>query len=80
KEYGCYVYNDIAVREGQLISINEEEFFEMGKLKLKSLQKGVKISLTKDDKHYDTRWLGLLWQCFGTQGIVALAFWFGSLF
>ncbi len=80
KEYGCYVFNDIAVREGQLISINEEEFFEMGKLKLKSLQKGVKIALTKDAKHYDPRWLGLLWQCFGTQGIVALAFWFGSLF
>lgn len=80
KEYGCYIFNDIAVREGQLISINEEEFFEMGKLKLKSLQKGVKINLAKDNKNYDSRWLGLLWQCFGTQGIVALAFWFGSLF
>lgn len=80
REYGCYVFNDVAVREGQLITINEEEFFEMGKLKLKSLQKGVKIQLTKDAKNYDPRWLDLLWQCFGTQGIVALTFWFGSLF
>lgn len=80
REYGCYVFNDIAVREGQLITINEEEFFEMGKLKLKSLQKGVKIALQKDAKDYDQRWLDLLWQCFGAQGTVALTFWFGSLF
>lgn len=80
REYGCYVFNDIAIRDGQLITINEEEFFEMGKLKLKSLQKGVKIALQKDSKEYDTRWLDLLWQCFGAQGTVALTFWFGSLF
>ncbi|AWY44500.1 bifunctional DNA primase/helicase [Pseudomonas putida] len=80
REYGCYVFNDIAVKEGQLITINEEEFFEMGKLKLKSLQKGVKIALQKDAKDYDQRWLDLLWQCFGAQGTVALTFWFGSLF
>ncbi|NUU37362.1 toprim domain-containing protein [Pseudomonas sp. C2B4] len=80
REYGCYVFNDIAVREGQLITINEEEFFEMGKLKLKSLQKGVKIALQKDAKDYDQQWLNLLWQCFGAQGTVALTFWFGSLF
>ena len=80
KEYHCYVFNDVAVREGQVIHINEEEFFEMGKLKLKTLQKGVKIDLEKDSKNYDQQWLGLLWQCFGAQGIVALTFWFGSLF
>lgn len=80
REYGCYVFNDIAVREGQLITINEEEFFEMGKLKLKSLQKGVKIALQKDSKDYNPQWLDLLWQCFGAQGTVALTFWFGSLF
>ncbi|KJH73941.1 toprim domain-containing protein [Pseudomonas sp. ES3-33] len=80
REYRCYVFNDVAVREGQIININEEEFFEMGKLKLKTLQKGVKIDLQRDSKKYDPQWLGLLWQCFGTQGIVALTFWFGSLF
>jgi hypothetical protein len=80
REYGCYVFNDIAIRDGQLITINEEEFFEMGKLKLKSLQKGVKIALQKDAKDYDPQWLDLLWQCFGAQGTVALTFWFGSLF
>ncbi len=80
REYGCYVFNDIAIRDGQLITINEEEFFEMGKLKLKSLQKGEKIALQKDAKDYDAQWLNLLWQCFGAQGTVALTFWFGSLF
>lgn len=80
REYGCYVFNELAVRDGQVVTINEEEFFEMGKLKLKSLQKGVKMALQKDDKRYNEEWLDLLWACFKEQGIVALTFWFGSLF
>ncbi len=80
REYGCYVFNELAVRDGQVVTINEEEFFEMGKLKLKSLQKGVRMALQKDDKRYNEEWLDLLWTCFREQGIVALTFWFGSLF
>ncbi|PPB14686.1 bifunctional DNA primase/helicase [Pseudomonas aeruginosa] len=80
REYGCYVFNEVAVRDGQIVGVNEEEFFEMGKLKLKSLQKGVKMALQRDDKRYSPEWLDLLWTCFGAQGIVALNFWFGSLF
>lgn len=80
REYQCYVFNDIAIREGQVIKINEEEFFEFGKLKLKTLQKGVRINMQQDSKEYDPSWIDLLWTCFSAQGVVALSFWMGSLF
>ncbi len=80
KEYGCYVYGDLAVKAGQLIAVNDEEFFDFGKLRLKTLQRGVPIRLQRDANTYDERWLPLLWTCFGANGVTALAFWFGSLF
>ncbi|MET1080286.1 MAG: toprim domain-containing protein [Pseudomonas sp.] len=81
KEYGCYVYGDVAVRNGAVCEVNEEDYFEFGKqLRLKTLQKGIAIRLQRDAKTYRDEWLPLLWTCFGAQGVVALTFWFGSLF
>ncbi|WP_085694554.1 MULTISPECIES: toprim domain-containing protein [unclassified Pseudomonas] len=80
KEYGCYVYGDIAIKEGVTYKVNSEDYFEFGKLRLKTLQKGVSITLQRDGKDFDEAWLKLLWTCFGAQGLVALVFFFGSLF
>jgi ribosomal protein L37E len=80
KEYGCYVYGDIAIKDGVTYKVNGEDYFEFGKLRLKTLQKGVPIKLQRDGKDFDEKWLQLLWTCFGAQGLVALVFFFGSLF
>jgi ssDNA-binding Zn-finger/Zn-ribbon topoisomerase 1 len=80
KEYGCYVFGDLAIRNGAVCEVNEEDYFEFGKLRLKSLQKGVPVRIQRDAKAYSEEWLKLLWTCFGGQGVVALVFWFGSLF
>ena len=80
KEYGCYVFGDLAIKDGTIYKINSEDYFEFGKLRLKSLQKGVPIKLQRDGKDFNEQWLQLLWTCFGAQGLVALVFFFGSLF
>lgn len=80
KEYGCYVYGDVAVKDGAVIAVNSEDYFEFNKLRLKTLQKGVSVHLQRDDKGYNDEWLKLLWTCFNAQGVVALVFFFGSLF
>lgn len=80
KEYGCYIYGDIAIKDGNVFPVNSEDYFEFGKLRLKTLQKGVPVQLQRDAKGYDEEWLRLLWICFGTQGLAALLFFFGSLF
>lgn len=80
KLHSCYVFGDLAVRGGIVSVVNKEDFFEFGKLRLKTLQKSIAMHIQRDSKQYRTDWLPMLWLCFGTKGIVALAFWFGSLF
>ncbi|MDL5599332.1 bifunctional DNA primase/helicase [Bacillus subtilis] len=80
KLHSCYVFGDLAVRGGIVSVVNKEDFFEFGKLRLKTLQKSIAMHIQRDAKEYRTDWLPMLWLCFGAKGIVALAFWFGSLF
>ncbi len=80
KQHLCYVFGDIAVRAGMVNEVNKEDFFEFGKLRLKTLQKSIGMHIQRDGKHYRNDWLPMLWTCFGAKGVVALAFWFGSLF
>lgn len=79
REYGCYVFHEVAVKNGQCYLLNEEDFFDLGKLSIKTLNQSTLLQLQRDvNPTYD--WLPALWQCFGAKGIVALAFWLGSLF
>ncbi|WP_134943039.1 toprim domain-containing protein [Pseudomonas syringae] len=80
KENACYIYGDLAIKDGSVYPINNEDYFEFGKLRLKTLQKGVQVKIQRDGKAYNEEWLRLLWTCFGSQGIAALLFFFGSLF
>jgi hypothetical protein len=80
KQHRCYVFGDLAVRNSIISVVNKEDFFEFDKLRLKTLQKSIAIHIQRDSKQYRSDWLPMLWLCFGAKGIVALAFWFGSLF
>ncbi len=80
KEHGCYVFGDLAVRGGVVEKANSEDYFEFKQLRLKTLQKSIRLEIARTDEGYRAEWLDWLWTCFGAQGIVALAYWFGSLF
>lgn len=80
REHRCWILDKVAVKDGVVTQINDEDFFEFDKLRLKTLMKGVPLSLRIDASEYNERWFDMLWQCFGTQGMIALSFWTGSLF
>lgn len=80
REHGAYVYGDVAVRDGKVFKLNEEDFFDMERLSIKTLSQSVTLNLNTDLQKFDTEWLDIIWECFGAKGLVALAFWFGSLF
>lgn len=80
REHGCWVFGDVAVKDGQIYTLNDEDYFEFGKLSVKSLNQSVGLSINRARDEYRTDWLHMLWACFGPKGVVALAFWFGSLF
>lgn len=80
RESGCYVYSDVAVKDGKLYTLNDEDFFDIGRLSIKSILGSAGLSLNTDLKAFRHDWLDTLWRAFGAKAIVALAFWLGSLF
>ncbi|PPU54539.1 bifunctional DNA primase/helicase [Xanthomonas dyei] len=80
KEHRAYLLGDMAVRDGELVTANEEDYFEFDKLRLKTTQKSIRLEIQRDAEAFRADWLPWLWQCFGTHGMVAMTFWFGSLF
>lgn len=80
KEHAAWVFNTVAVRHGEVVEINSEDFFEFGKLSLKTLSRTGAEAINPDLDDYREDWLRLLWRCFGAKGLVTLTFWFGTLF
>lgn len=82
-EHGCWVFDNIAIKDGRVTRINEEDFFDIGSLYIKSIfkaQRSQEILLNPEKTDYRKDWLPLLWQTFGTNGLITLTFFFGSLF
>lgn len=80
KEHAAWVFHDVAVSDGRIVPLNDEDFFDVGRVSIKSLNRSVDLSINTDLKDFTSEWLGLLWQCYHHKGIAALAFWLGSLF
>jgi hypothetical protein len=80
KDHGAWVFNDLAVKDGRVVEINDEDFFDLGKLSLKSLNQSVTLAINPDAKEYTNDWVKHLWACFKAKGLVALAFWLGALY
>ncbi|AJG19105.1 toprim domain-containing protein [Cupriavidus basilensis] len=80
KEHGCYVFPEVAIKDGKLHTLNDEDFFDVGRLSIKTISTSAGLSLNTVLKDFKQDWLQLLWGAFGPKAIVALAFWLGSLF
>lgn len=79
-QHKTYILGKVAVKGGKVIEANEEDYFEIDRLAIKTLQRSIKLELNLDPTEYDRNWYRHLWNAFGARGVVALAFWFGSLF
>lgn len=79
-EHGTYVFNDVAVKDGRIYALNDEDFFDVGKLSIKSLLKVMDIEINTSLEDFNTSWVEIIWKCYGPKGIVVLAYWLGSLF
>ncbi len=80
REHSAYVLGDVAIKDGRITEINKEDYFDLGKLSLKSLNQSVTLTINRDLDEYRSDWLNLLWTCFGAKGLVALTYWLGALY
>jgi len=80
KALGVYVFNDIAVQNGKLYTLNEEDYFLLEHLDIKTLSSSPRLEINHELRDFDVQWLDDLWLAFGVKGYTLLAFWLGSLF
>ena len=78
-EHKCYVFNNIAVKDGVLYPINEEDHFNVKQLFIKS-QNPAAVAPNYDLTEYNPDFFQYIWQAFSMKGVIALAFWLGSYF
>lgn len=81
KEFGTYIFTDVAFKDGKLYKANDEDYFELPKNQaIKSLYKARDLHIEQTPRHYQKDWAHTLYDAFGTNGLIAASFWFGSLF
>jgi len=79
-EHKAYVFGEVAVQGDRVVEINDEDYFDLGKLAIKSLSKSLRLDINLDTKASAAGWFDRLYLCFGPRGVISLAAWFGSLF
>lgn len=79
-EHGAYVWTEVAAKNGQTFAINDEDYFDLDKLAIKSLFRSIQLDINTDLNAHRVDFFEKLYLCFGARGVVALAAWFGSLF
>ncbi|SIQ11348.1 toprim domain-containing protein [Marinobacterium stanieri] len=80
KDHGVYVFTDVAIKDGKVVPINDEDFYQFGKLSLKTLAGSPEIQLNTDTSEYNPHWASQVAQGFGSIGVVTTAWWLGALF
>lgn len=80
KAFNAYVFNQVAIQNGQVYPLNSEDYFSLEKLDIKTLAAQPAIKLNTNLDEFTTEWVNDLWLAFGVKGFVVLAFWVGSLF
>ncbi|HAV6109641.1 TPA: toprim [Acinetobacter baumannii] len=79
REYQTYIFEKYAVHKGQIIAINEHDFFKVKRQEIKTLASSPAITLNPK-KQFDPSWWNDFHKVRGAKGIVALAWWMGSYF
>lgn len=80
KDYRAWIFNDIAVFNGRLFPINNEDYFQLDSGSVKSLSLSPCLKLNDNFSEFDRSWIDDVWTAYGVKGYVALAFWFASYF
>lgn len=78
--HNAWVLGDIAVRDGRLLKLNSERYFDLGKSAVKLRSEERILDITYDPDRLDVSWITDLWTAYGERGILSLAFFTMSLF
>ena len=70
KEYQAYIFNKHAVYKGQVIDINDHDFYKVGRIELKTLANSPNVQLNPKSTFKPTWWKDF-YRVRGAKGLVA---------
>lgn len=79
-EHKAYVYGKLAVKDGNVFKINDEDYFELGKYNLKLASKSEITKNEYNPEKLDTSWLDPFIKAYGNKGLVCLTYFVVSCF
>lgn len=79
-DHGAWMFEDIAVTDGRLVPLNDEDYFEIGKVGVKPNGTGREFVIRYDANEIDYSWWDDLYTAFGPLGLVTLAYLLLTLF
>ncbi|WP_347453634.1 toprim domain-containing protein [Acinetobacter thermotolerans] len=79
REYKTYIFEKYAVHQGQILEINEHDFFKVKRMEIKTLASSPAITLNPKQEFKPT-WWNDFYKVRGPKGVIALAWWLGSYF
>lgn len=81
REHRAYIFNDVAVKDGRIVELNDDDYFDLGHVSVKSVDRSVGLEIAPwSGAAEETAWVDDLWTAFGAKGLVTLAYWFGAFF
>lgn len=80
RQHEAWVLGDVAVSRGRMYQLTSEDYFNLGRLRLKTLSRSLDLDINPQLDQFDTGWIKHLIGAWGVDGVVCLAFWLGSLF
>lgn len=79
-DHGAWMFEDIAVTDGRLVPLNDEDYFEIGKVGVKPNGTGREFAIRYDANEINYSWWEDLYTAFGPLGLVTLAYLLLTLF
>lgn len=80
KEHRAYVFPNVAVAGGRVYDINDEDYFNLQHVSIKSSFRNYPMKISTDAGKYRKDWAELVYQAFGVKGIICATYWFATLF
>lgn len=80
KKFKTYIFNNLAFFNGRVFKKNKDDYFFINKTAIRGTDTTLNLNLSADSSQYFENWIYKFITAFQKKGIIALAFWVGSLF
>lgn len=80
EKHGAWILGDLAVKDGAVQPINDEDYFDFGNFQVKLKDRNRLLKHHYDAEKFDASWFEYVWRAWGPKGVVVVVFWIMAFF